>query len=98
MITALYKLRSKILVYEGSASWRFLVIPKKQAKEIKTLFGKHSKAWGSIPVTVAVGKTEWKTSLFPDKKKETYLLPLKLAVRETEGITDKDIVSFTLKI
>src|SRR5687768_6212977 len=98
MTSAIYKLRSKILLYQGTTSWRFLVIPKKQAKEIKECFGKHSKAWGSIPVTVLIGKTEWKTSLFPDKKRQTYLLPLKLSVRKGEGIKEEDIVSFLLKI
>lgn len=94
----MYKLKSKILVYPGMASWRFLVLPKKEAKEIKEYFGNHAKAWGSIPVTVTIGKTEWKTSIFPDKKKGTYLLPLKAQVRKAEAIEDNDSVSFILKL
>ncbi len=27
----------------------------------------------SIPVRVTVGKTTWETSIFPDKKSQTYL-------------------------
>ena len=98
MIKTLYKLKSEVLVYSGMASWRFLVIPKKEGEEIKKYFGPHAKGWGSIPVKVTIGKTEWKTSLFPDKKKGSYLLPLKAEVRKREGIGDEGRVEFVVKL
>lgn len=78
--------------------WRFLVVPKKEGKEIKDKSGKWANGWGSIPIKVTIGKTQWKTSLFPDKKSGTYLLPLKVAVRKKEGIFDNDTVSFGMRI
>jgi hypothetical protein len=98
MAKGTYKFKSEVLVYPGMGGWRFLVIPRKEGKEIKEKYGKHAKGWGSIPVSVTIGKTEWKTSIFPDKKSGTYLLPLKAKVRNTEGITDDASVKFILKI
>lgn len=93
-----YELESEVLVYTGSAAWRFLALPQEVAEEIRRTYGKGARAWGSLPVLAQVGNTLWKTSIFPDKKRATYLLPLKVAVRKAEGITDKDTVSFSLNI
>lgn len=91
-------MKSKILVYPGMGGWRFLVLPKKDSADIKEKFGKRSRGWGSIPVSVTVGSTNWKTSIFPDKKSGTYLLPLKAKVRKAEEIDDEDSVQCTIKI
>ena len=71
-----YALRSEIVPYPGMGGWHFLSLPKKQASKIKETHGEKAKGWGSIPVTVTLGKSTWKTSIFPDKKAGTYLLPL----------------------
>lgn len=98
MMTDTYKFSSKVLVYPGMGGWRFLALPKKEAKEIKEKFGKSAKGWGSLPVTVTVGKTVWDTSIFPDKKSGTYLLPLKAKVRKVENISDDEAVKFLIKL
>jgi hypothetical protein len=89
---------SKVLVYPGMNAWRFLVLPQKEGKRIKETFGKKARGWGSLPVTVSVGTTAWDTSIFPDKKSGTYLLPLKAMVRKKEGIFDDDTVMCTLRL
>lgn len=78
--------------------WRFLVLPQREGKEIKETHGGNAKGWGSLPVSVTVGKTTWDTSIFPDKKAGTYLLPLKAGVRKKEGITDHTTVRFKLTV
>lgn len=80
------------------SGWRFLVLPKREAEEIKNKYGKSAKGWGSLPVRVTIGKTAWETSIFPDKKSGTYILPLKAQVRRVESISDTDIVSFSLSL
>lgn len=94
----MYKAKSKVLVYTGTGGWRFLAIPEKQGKEIKKLFGKFAKGWGSIRVEATIGKTSWKTSIFPDKKSGSYLLPLKADVRKAENIADEHTVQFVVKV
>ncbi len=98
MSTVSYKLRSKVWVYPGMAAWRFISIPKKEGKEIRKKFGAHAKGWGSLPVSATIGNTNWDTSIFPDKKSGSYLLPLKAKIRKAEGITDDSVVGYTLRI
>lgn len=93
-----YHASSKIVVYQGPSAWRFLGLPKDIATEIRELYGKRSRAWGSIPVTVTLGTTTWDTSLFPDKRSGTYLLPLKAEVRRKEDVTDGATVAFTIRL
>jgi hypothetical protein len=98
MTGEVYKLKSEVIVYPGMNAWRFLALPKRQAKEIKEKFGGGAKGWGSLPVSVTIRKTNWKTSIFPDKKSGTYILPLKAKVRKAENIFDDSTVTFTIKI
>lgn len=93
-----YKLKSKILVYPGMSAWRFLILPSKEGQEIKEKYGRLAKGWGSLPVSVIIGKTAWDTSIFPDKKSGTYLLPLKSKIRQAEDLADDATVSFTLTL
>ena len=80
------------------AGWHFVSVPKKQSEGIKKSFGTPKRGWGSIPVIVTIGKTTWKTSIFPDKQSNGYLLPLKSEVRKKEQIFSEDSVSFSLAI
>jgi len=80
------------------AGWHFLSIPKQRSEAIKKDFAASRRGWGSLRVKVVVGRTAWNTSIFPDARSGTYLLPLKAEVRKKEGIAAKDIVSFLLEI
>lgn len=84
--------------YPGVAAWYFFSFNKTVSADIKkTQEGKQRRGWGSIPVEVAVGKSVWRTSIFPDKDK-TYLLPLKAQIRKKEGIYDGDTVKCTITL
>lgn len=91
-------MRAKVWLYPGMAGWHFVTLPKKQSREIKERFGDLSRGWGSLPVIVTIGKTRWKTSIFPDKKSGAYLLPLKADVRKKEEIAESDAITFSLDI
>ena len=91
-------MKSEVWLYPGMAGWHFLSVPKKQSEKIKKVFGAMKRGWGSLPVDVTIGKTSWKTSIFPDKKSGAYLLPLKADVRKKEGISSGNKISFLLKI
>jgi hypothetical protein len=97
----LYRTRAKIWLYQGAAAWHFLTIPKRHSDHIKSHFGwrlKGRKGWGSVKVQVTIGKTTWSTSIFPDSKTGCYVLPLKEAVRKTEGLKAGKMASLTLRI
>jgi len=94
----LYKLKSELWIYPTeAAAWHFVTVDKKEAKEIKENFGAHARGFRSLPVEVKIGKTAWKTSIFPAKD-GTYLLPVKAQVRKAEGLFAGNRVSFAIKI
>ncbi len=93
-----YTIRSEVWIYPGMAGWHFMSLPKEQGEEIKKKFKTKTRGWGSLPVTVSIGKTQWNTSIFPDKKSGTYLLPLKAEVRTKVGIRKGDFVDFSLTV
>jgi hypothetical protein len=94
----MFKIKAKVRLYPGMAGWQFVTIPKKQSKNITLTYGAMKQGWGSLPVTVSIGKTKWKTSIFPDKKMGAYLLPLKADVRKKENIKVGNTISITLEI
>ncbi|MEQ1535874.1 MAG: DUF1905 domain-containing protein [Burkholderiaceae bacterium] len=79
-------------LYSGKGAWYFVSLPAESAAEIsyfsKALNGGKRAGWGSVRVTVQVGKTIWQTSLFPDSKNKSYVLPIKAAVRKAEDIIE----------
>mgnify|MGYP003526157064 CR=1 FL=1 len=51
-----------------------------------------------VRVQVTVGSTTWATSIFPDTKARSFVLPVKKAVRSAEGLTDGDPVEVALEL
>lgn len=95
----IFKLKTKLWLYPGeNAAWHFLTIPKTESAMIKKNFGTNARGWGSLPVEVKIGKTVWVTSIFPDRKAGTYLLPVKASVRKPEGLFADDMISYQIKI
>jgi hypothetical protein len=95
----IYKIREKVYLYNASkASWHFVNVSKNKSKEIKKLFGGMAGGWGALPVIVTVGKTRWKTSVFPDSKKGVYILPLKAEVRKKENFCHGNILKYSIEI
>lgn len=80
------------------ASWHFIGIPKDVSAEIKKVQHqrKQRRGFGAVKVTVTVGVTSWSTSIFPDSRSGTFLLPVKALVRKKEDIHDGEDVPFVL--
>jgi Domain of unknown function (DUF1905) len=73
-------------------------LPLDVADDIRARVGTHASGFGSIKVEAAVGSTRWATSLFPDKTRGTYLLPIKKAVRGAESLEPGDMVAVSLRV
>ncbi len=96
-----YTVSGKVWLYPGeSANWHFFTIPKKESGELKETYKGLTKGWGSLPVEVTIGKTTWKTSIFPDSKSGTFILPIKALVRKKEEVYEGDscTVSFVVSL
>src|SRR5436305_1502127 len=86
----------EIWYWRGPAPFYFVTIPEDQSSDIKAISREATYGWGVIPVHVQIGKTEWKTSLFP--KDNLYLVPIKVMVRNAEALEEGDEVSIHLTI
>lgn len=93
-----YKIRAKVWRYSGAAGWHFVTLPRTHAAAIKRFYVSKAKGWGSLPVAVALGRMTWRTSIFPDRKSGSYLLPLKAEIRKAAKIAAGDAISFTLEV
>ena len=72
--------------HDGPGAWHFISLPEAEADAIDAESGPQKVGFGSVPVLVRIGTTEWETSIFPDRKRATYVLPVKKAVRTAEGL------------
>jgi len=81
-----------VLVKGIAGGWHFVSLPKKMAKEIRSLLRSEEQGWGRLTATARIGKTEWKTAIWFDTKQDTYLLPVKGDVRKAEGLVAGSIV------
>lgn len=86
--TPSYEFDAELWMHNGSAAWFFISLPESVADDIEAMQGPSTKGFGSVPVEVTIGATTWSTSLFPDNKRATYLLPIKKAVRTKERLSD----------
>lgn len=77
-------------------SWTFADLPTDVADEIADAAEGVSRGFGSVRVEVTIGTTTWRTSIFPGA--ETYVLPLKAAVRRKESIEAGDVARIRLRI
>ena len=92
-----YNFEAKLWLYKGGkASWHFITVPEKESAQIKFLNEGFTAGWGSIPVNVTIGRTNWKTSIFPDKKTKTYLLPIKAEIRKKEDLKLDDTININI--
>jgi hypothetical protein len=86
----------KIWYWRGPAPWFFVTVPAKQSRDLQAILGFVTYGWGMIPADVQIGKTEWKTSLFP--KDGRYIVPIKVSVRKAENLEEGDTVTVRLEV
>ena len=83
--------------YGGTNTWVFVTLPTELSDEIADLVPKRL-GFGSVRVAVQIGETEWATSLFPDSKLGSYVLPVKRSVRDQEWLSIGDIAEVHVRL
>lgn len=84
--------------YEGPAAWFFVSLPDDVADKIEGENHGPRRGFGSVRVEAKIGSTQWSTSVFPDKKRGTYLLPVKKEVRRAEGLEAGTVATLELRM
>lgn len=85
-------------LWQGDAAWHFVDVPVDLSEDIKEMTAGMRGGFGSVKVEVRIGETRWSTSLFPSKKKNCFILPVKAAVRKAEGINVGDQITVGVTI
>ena len=93
-----YTFTNDLWLYPGDGAWYFITLPTEYGKEIKSLTNSIKRGFGSLKVVAAIGTTLWHTSIFPDSKTSSYLLPVKKEIRAKNNLKDGQKVTVTIEI
>jgi hypothetical protein len=77
--------------------WFFVSVPEELSDEIGARSEGLTGGFDSVPVQVTIGRTTWRTSIFPGGDGR-YSLPLKKSVRVAERIERDSTVDVTLEL
>lgn len=83
--------------HDGDAAWHFLTLPAAAAEQVRERAGE-PRGFGSVRVEVTVGGTTWRTSVFPDSRSGSFVLPVKAEVRRREDLLAGDVVQVELVV
>jgi hypothetical protein len=86
----------EIWYWRGPAPWYFVTVPDDACEELAAIATSVSYGWGMIPVRATIGKTDWKTSLFP--KDGRYIVPVRTTARKAEALDVGDTVTVRLTV
>ena len=90
------EVRGEIFHWRGPAPHHFVAVPEPARTALHEVSSLVTYGWGMIPVSAAIGKTTWTTSLFP--KDGGYLVPIKAVVQRAEQLDVGDIVTIRLTV
>ena len=94
-----YRFEAELWRYTGEAAWHFLTLPGEVADDIRARTQRSGRrGFGSVRVSASTGATTWTTSIFPDSKAGSFVLPVKKQVRDAERLSDGDLVAVELRV
>lgn len=89
---------AEVWQYHGIGGWFFVSFPESISAEIRNNLKWQEEGWGRLKATAKTGNTAWKTSIWFDTKKNTYLLPLKAEIRKREHIEAGNMLNIIVKV
>lgn len=97
MAAQTYRFTETMRLYPGvHSTWHYISVPAAESADIYTTYRAVARGFGSLPVTVTLGESQWCTSIFRDARAGRYLLFIKKAIRTAEGLMVGDAVSVEL--
>jgi hypothetical protein len=94
----MYTFEAEVWKYPGESAWHFLTLPVDVAEDIHELTDGQRKGFGSVRVIATIGTSRWSTSVFPDKRSGSYVLPLKKPVRKAQELDDGAMATVKLEL
>ena len=93
-----YDFRGKIWQHSAEGGWFFVSLPKEIAKEIRENLKWQEEGWGRMKAQASIKGIEWDTAIWFDKKRGTYLLPLKAGIRKKAALKLGDTIAVSVFI
>lgn len=90
-----FEFEGPVVEWRGPAPFYYVRIPEEDSADIKVA-ARGVEYWGQVPVVARINDVEFTTALFP--KDGCYLLPLKIAVRDSAGIDEDAVVQVALNV
>lgn len=87
---------AELFAWGEEPAWVFLATPADVDEEIHLMSGPPN-GFGSVRVEASIGKTSWRTSVFPSKELG-FVLPVKKDVRRREQVDVGDSVAVQLRL
>ena len=91
-VPVMYAFTSELWLSPGKGGWWFVSLPAEMSEEIRSTMQHLEGGWGRLHVSVQVGDTAWRTAIWYDTKRGTYLLPIKAHVRKQQGLENGQYV------
>lgn len=82
----------------AKGGWYFVSLQQEMSTEIRENLKWQEEGWGRLKATATVNLTTWNTAIWFDSKKETYLLPIKSAIRKTKHLEIDNEIKVKLEI
>ncbi|PPD15651.1 MAG: hypothetical protein CTY25_04885 [Methylobacterium sp.] len=92
----LVRFTAPLWLWQGKGAWHFITLPEDESQVIRLAVPR--KGWGSVRVTATIGESRWQTSIFPDTRRNAYLLPVKAAIRKAEALAVGAAVDVSLSL
>ena len=87
MDTLEYQFSGEIWIWSGKKTdWFFITLPKDVSDHARYFTTHVQRGFKSLKVNAQIGNSQWQTSMFASKERQSYLLPVKKSVRVAENI------------
>jgi hypothetical protein len=92
----LIEFSAPLWLWQGKGAWHFITLPEAESHLIRLAVPRHG--WGSVRVNASIGSSSWMTSIFPDTRRNAYLLPVKAEIRRVQSLSAGVSVDVRLKL
>lgn len=87
-----YEFSAKLWKHGSEGGWYFVSLPQEISKEIRINLQWQEEGWGRMKAQSVIKDVTWKTSIWFDTKKDTYILPVKSEIRSKLSLKEDDLL------
>lgn len=92
IVTRDYRFEAQLWRWQSHPGvWMLVTLPEDVSDEIDDAHPGPRAGFNSIKVRARIGGSDWTTSIFPSKDAGSFILPIKKAVRVSEGLDEGSV-------